>query len=152
MPSENNSRYQQGQAPSSIAAPSLPICRKHQPSPSWALAGLPCVLGKQKGTTGPQQLGSREIKEPCTSGGEKEKGRLLTARTSPSRLGKQPVPGKFSDSAFCGQVGIHPWRGGSSNTPSPLLSLSTETGGCRASPEKLALHYPICCSVLPGKE
>lgn len=75
MPSENNSCYQQGQAPSSLAAPSLPICRKHQPSPPWALTGLPCALGKQKGTPGPQRLGSREIKEPSIFGEEKEKGR-----------------------------------------------------------------------------
>lgn len=73
-PSENNSCYQQGQAPSSLAAPSLPICRKHQPSPPWALSGLPCALEKQKGTTGPQRLGSRQIKEPSIFG-EKEKGR-----------------------------------------------------------------------------
>lgn len=75
MLSENNSCYQQGQAPSSLAAPSLPIYRKHQPSPPWALTDLPCVLGKQKGTSGPQRLGSREIKTPRICRGEKEKGR-----------------------------------------------------------------------------
>lgn len=119
-----------------LAAPSLPICRKHQPSPPWALTDLPCVSGEQKGTT---EAWEQRDKGTQHLRGEGKGQRLLTVRTS--TLWKQPVPGKFSDSGFCGQMGIHPWKGWGSNTPSPLLSLSTDTGGCRASPEKLALHY-----------
>lgn len=85
--------------------------------------GLPCALGKQKGTPGPQRLGSREIKEPSIFGEEKEKGRDCSQQGHHPQGCENSVCQANSVTGFCGQMGIHPWKGGSSNTPSLLSSL-----------------------------
>lgn len=102
---------------------------------------------------GQQRLGSREIKEPSIFRGEKEKGRVLTVRTSLS---------KGCENSLCQANSMTwlLWANGDSplermklqhSLPSPLSkhrdrrlqSISREAG--------TALH-PICSSTLPGKE
>lgn len=61
-----------------LAAPSLPICRKHQPSPAWPLTDLPCVSGEQKGTT---EVWEQRDKGTQHLRGEGKGQRLLTVRT-----------------------------------------------------------------------
>lgn len=109
MPSENNSCYQQGQAPKAplLLLPSQSAGNTSPAHPGHSLTS-PRRLESRKGQ---QRLGSREIKEPSIFRGEKEKGRVLTERTSLSKGCENSLSQANSMTGFCGQMGIHPWKG-----------------------------------------
>lgn len=154
MPSENNSCYQQGQAPSSLAAPSLPICRKHQPSPPWALTDLPRVPGEQKGTTGPQRLGSTEIKAPSIFRGERKRAECSQRGHHSQGCANSLCQADSVTLAFVGKRGFTPGKDEAPALPplpSPLSKHRDRRLQSISRGAGTALH-PICSSVLPGKE